>query len=94
MESRNYEDAGSRRTYYQPRTMKDFYHSKWTDYEKPKWYHPYNGLDWRSEYMYGKAIHNRNSNLPPRLQILINFLDSNRLLLYLVIFMIADFLRY
>ena len=34
--------------------MKDFYYTQWTDYKKPKWYHPYNGLDVRSEYLYRK----------------------------------------
>lgn len=38
-----YEDTTTRRSYYQPRTQTDFYHTKWTGYKKPDWYHPYNG---------------------------------------------------
>ena len=47
-----YQDSTSQANYYQPRKMVDPYHTKWSNFKKPKWYHPYNGRDWRAEYMY------------------------------------------
>ena len=47
-----YEDTLSKRSYFQPKQQKDFYYTKWTGYRAPDWYHPYNGLDARSEFLY------------------------------------------
>ena len=56
-DSKIYQDEFTGKTYYQPRTITDFYHTKWTGYQKPKWFHPYNGHDVRSEYLYRKKLH-------------------------------------
>lgn len=49
-----YSQKYGKRNFYVTRQMKDFYHTQWTDFKKPKWYHPYNGYDIRSQYLYRK----------------------------------------
>lgn len=61
-----------RKNYYVGRQIKDFYHTQWTDYKKPDWYHPYNGHDVRSQYLYRKKQDDRMWSMPPYLDI---FLD-------------------
>ena len=88
-----YEDKTTNRNYYQPRTMTDFYYTKWTGYKKPDWYHPYNGRDVRSEYLYRRKLHERGLNIPPWLDIAIEYMDVNRLFFYLLLFFIGDIIR-
>lgn len=73
--------------------MSDFYHTKWTGYKKPDWYHPYNGIDVRSEYLYRKKLHDRYWYIPPWVDIAIEFLELNRLILYLLLFFCGDIIR-
>src|SRR5690606_24847970 len=56
-----------RKNYYVTRQMTDFYHTQWTDYKKPDWYHPYGGHDVRSQYLYRKKQDERAWLLPPYL---------------------------
>ena len=88
-----YEDATTHRQYYQPRTMKDFYHTKWTGYQKPKWFHPYNGIDVRSEYLYRKKLHDRYWYIPPWFDIAFEFIELNRLFVYIILFFLGDAIR-
>ena len=88
-----YEDATSERSYYQPRTMTDFYHTKWTGYKKPKWFHPYNGHDVRSEYLYRKKLHDRYWYIPPWFDIAMEFIELNRLFFYVILFYMGDAIR-
>lgn len=74
--------------------MKDFYHTKWTGYKKPKWFHPYNGHDVRSEYLYRKILHDRNWYVPPWIDIVLEFIEYNRLFLYLILFFMGDAVRF
>lgn len=93
METSKYEEASTKRTYYQPKTIKDFYHTKWTDFARPKNWHPFDGKDFKSEYLHAKGIRNRTLYAPPRLQIILNKLDSNRLIVYLVLIFGFEALR-
>lgn len=88
-----YTDATSNRTYYQPRTQTDFYHTKWTGYQKPKWFHPYNGYDVRSEYIYRKKLHDRFWYIPPWVDIVLERIEMNRLIIYIVAFFLGDAIR-
>mmetsp|Transcript_30913 Transcript_30913/g.35307 ORF Transcript_30913/g.35307 Transcript_30913/m.35307 type:complete len:127 (-) Transcript_30913:342-722(-) len=72
VKDRVYSQKIGRSNYYVGRQMKDFYHTQWTDFKKPKWYHPYNGLDFRSEYLYMKKDGIDTGVVPPYLDI---FLD-------------------
>ena len=83
----------SRKSYYQPRTIKDFYHNKWTGYKKPKGFHPYNGNDVRSEYLYRKKLHDRYWYIPPWVDITLELIELNRLFLYILFFFLGDLLR-
>ena len=80
-----YEDQTSNRTYVQPRTKKDFYYNKWTDFKAPDWYHPYNGTDARSEFLYLR----KNANTSPYIEMTKDWMDKNRLFLYLGGFLLA-----
>jgi hypothetical protein len=71
----------------QPRTQTDFYHTKWTGYKKPDWYHPYNGHDGRSEYLYRKTV---NSYLSPRIEIALESVERWRLWVYLGLFVVYN----
>jgi hypothetical protein len=73
--------------------MKDFYHTKWTGYQKPKWFHPYNGIDVRSEYLYRKKLHDRYWYIPPWFDIAFEFIELNRLFVYIVLFFLGDAIR-
>lgn len=83
LDSHTFEDSTSKKNYFQPRTQTDFYHTKWTDYKKPDWYHPLNGLDGRSEYLYRKTV---NSWIPPVVEIVILKLEGYRLYIYMLLF--------
>jgi hypothetical protein len=83
LDSHTFEDSTSKKNYFQPRTQTDFYHTKWTDYKKPDWYHPLNGLDGRSEYLYRKTV---NSWIPPVVEIAILKVEGYRLYLYMLLF--------
>lgn len=74
--------------------MTDFYHTKWTDYKKPDWYHPYNGKDVRSEYLYRKKLHDKFFYIPPWVDITLEFIELNRFFFYVVFFCFAEFMRY
>jgi hypothetical protein len=89
-----YTDPSSSRGYFQPRTIKDFYHNKWTNFKKPKWFHPYNGWDVRSEYIYRKKLHDRFWYIPPWLDIALEFIEMNRLLIYIILFFMGDAIRF
>lgn len=88
-----YADATHSRSYHQPRTIKDFYHNKWTNYTKPKWFHPYNGWDVRSEYIYRKKSHDGHWYVPPRVDIVMEFIELNRLFFYILFFFMGDLIR-
>ena len=77
-----YEDKVSNRSYFQPKQQTDFYYTKWTGYKKPDWYHPYNGLDARSEFLYLR----RNAGIWPRIDQAYEYFELNRLMAYLAIF--------
>ena len=62
--------------------MSDPYHTKWSGYKKPDWYHPYNGTDWRSEYMYSR----RDRNVPVYLEWADEAISNNRFIFYLTLF--------
>ena len=83
LDQSTFEDSTSKKNYFQPRTQTDFYHTKWTGYKKPDWYHPYNGIDNRSEYLYTKRI---NTVFSPRQDIALEYLESRRLAVYLALF--------
>lgn len=92
-DSKIYQDEFTGKTYYQPRTITDFYHTKWTGYQKPKWFHPYNGHDVRSEYLYRKKLHDQYWYVPPVVDIVIEFIEINRFFFYLLLFISADLVR-
>lgn len=73
--------------------MKDFYHTKWTGYKKPKWFHPYNGHDVRSEYLYRKKLHDRYWYIPPWVDIVLEFIELNRFFFYIILFFMGDAIR-
>ena len=83
LDSNTFEDSTSKKNYFQPRTQTDFYHTKWTDYKKPDWYHPLNGRDGRSEYLYRKTV---NHWIPPVVEIFILQVEGYRLYLYVLLF--------
>ena len=68
------------------RTQTDFYHTKWSDYKKPDWYHPYNGLDWRSEYLYTKRDDDLTGVMSPRMLITLDLVNNYRFYVYLALF--------
>ncbi|CDW75445.1 UNKNOWN [Stylonychia lemnae] len=88
-----YQDEFTGKTYYQPRTITDFYHTKWTGYKKPDWYHPYNGQDVRSEYLYRKKLHDKYWYIPPWVDIVVEFVELNRFFFYLMLFFAGDLIR-
>eukprot|EP00347_Sterkiella_histriomuscorum_P002525 403367816 len=88
-----YSDEFTGKTYYQPRTITDFYHTKWTGYKKPDWFHPYNGHDVRSEYLYRKKLHDQYWYIPPVVDIVVEFIEINRFFFYLLIFFAGDLVR-
>ena len=79
-----------RKNYYVTRQMKDFYHTQWTDYKKPDWYHPYNGHDVRSQYLYRKKNDDRAWFIPPYLDIALDWAEVNRIYIYFILFFIGD----
>ena len=81
-----YEDTTAKRSYFQPKQQKDFYHTKWTNYQKPDWYHPYNGIDARSEFLYMR----KNSDYMPWWDQTRNQISDNRLLLYISVFLLYN----
>lgn len=83
-----------RKNYYVGRQMKDFYHTQWTDYKKPDWYHPYNGYDVRSQYLYRKKQDDRMWDLPPYVDIAYEYVEEYRIYLYLLLFLIGDVYRF
>ena len=90
MDSRMYEDTTSLRNHFQPRTQKDFYNTKWTNYQKPKWYHPYNGFNVRDEYIYRKKDTDRAFAVAPHVDIILDWSDAHRLWLYLAAFAVFN----
>jgi hypothetical protein len=79
-----------RKNYYVGRQMTDFYHTQWTDYKKPHWYHPYNGYDVRSQYLYRKKQDDRMWDLPPYVDIAFEYIEEYRIYLYLLAFAMID----
>ena len=55
LDSATYEDSATKANYYQPKTQKDFYHTKWTDYKTPDNYDPLDGTNIRDEYLYRRT---------------------------------------
>jgi len=84
LDQHTFEDATSKKNYFQPRTQTDFYHTKWTGYKKPDWYDPYNGLDGRSEYLYRKTV---NHVLSPKAEMTLEWCEKRRFLIYLGLFL-------
>ena len=85
-----YEQKLGRKNYYVGKQMTDFYHTQWTDYKKPDWYHPYNGHDVRSQYLYRKKTDERAWALPPYLDIFLDWLEVNRIYIYFLMFFLGD----
>jgi len=86
VDSKTYEDSTSKSNYVFVRQQTDFYHTKWSNYEKPDWYHPYNGRDFRSEYLYTRRSDDLAMALPPHVLIAVDFFDRYRPYIYLVLF--------
>ena len=83
VDSKTYEDnSRAKSNYVYVRQQTDFYHTKWSDYKKPDWYHPYNGRDARSEFLYTR----QTDGLPPYMSIAFEFFDKYRPYIYLVLF--------
>lgn len=85
-----YEDKLGGRQYYSGKKITDFYHNQWTGYKKPDWYHPYNGIDVRSQYLYRKWTDDWAWFLPPYLDMALYWIEGNRMWLYLAAFLIID----
>ena len=85
-DSSRYEDTTSSKSYYQPKQQRDFYYTKWTDYKQPDWYHPYNGLDARSEFLYFR----KNAISWPRIDQIYDWIENNRFETYLIIFALIN----
>ena len=83
LDAQTFENSTTKANYIQPRTITDFYYTKWTGYKAPEWYHPYNGTDNRSEYLYRKTV---NTVFSPRQDMALDKLEVYRLLLYLALF--------
>jgi len=88
-----YSQKLGRKNYYVSRDIKDFYYNQWTDYKKPNWYHPYNGYDVRSQYLYRKKQDERMWSLPPYLDIFLEKAEENRIFIYLLLFFLGDMIR-
>ena len=84
--SETYEDSTSKSNYFHVRQQTDFHHTKWSDYKKPEWYHPYNGRDWRSEYLYTRRDDEMSEVFSPRMLIAYDFFDKYRPYIYLILF--------
>ena len=82
MDQTTYQDSTSKSNYFTVRTQSDPYHTKWSDYKKPAWYHPYNGRDWRAEYMYTR----KDNDGSPYLMMVIDFFENYRPYIYLALF--------
>lgn len=82
-----------RKNYYVTRQMKDFYHTQWTDYKKPSWYHPYGGHDVRSQYLYRKKNDERAWFVPPYIDIFLDWWEVNRIYIYFLLFFLGDLYR-
>ena len=68
------------------RTQTDFHHTKWSNYQKPKGYHPYNGRDGRSEYLYTKRADAMAHAFPPHVVIAFDALSNYRPYIYMLLF--------
>lgn len=90
MDSTTYQDSNTQSNYFQVRTQRDFYYTKWSDYKKPEWYHPYNGRDWRSEYLYTKREDEFSGAFSPRILITVDFCNKYRAYLYLGLFALSQ----
>ena len=90
MDSTTYQDSTSQSNYTMVRTQKDFYHTKWSNYKKPEWYHPYNGLDWRSEYLYTKRDDDMSDSMSPYRWKALDFANNYRPYLYLLLFGVSQ----
>ena len=82
MDSNSYQDSTTKSNYFKTRTMSDPHYTKWSDYKKPEWYHPYNGKDWRAEYMYTR----QDNDDSPYMVMAENFFGKYRAFLYLLLF--------
>jgi len=83
LDQSTYADSISNKNYMQPRTQTDFYHTKWTGYKKPDWYHPFNGRDARSEYLYRKTV---NTVISPYTEMFLEKCEGYRFYIYLALF--------
>ena len=81
-----YHDANKQSNHFKVRTQTDWHHTKWSGYKKPEGYHPYNGKDWRSEYLYTKRDDDASSVFSPRVLMSYDFLDNYRPYVYLFLF--------
>ena len=86
MDSTTYQDPTTKNSYIHIRTQTDWHHTKWSNYKKPEGYHPYNGMDWRSEYLYTKRDDNFSSQAPPHVVIATDFVNNYRAYFYLLLF--------
>ena len=89
-----YADKLGGRQYYKQRKMSDFYHTKWTGYEKPKWYHPYNGYDVRSQYLYRQRNDDEAWYTAPYEDMARDYVRRNRLIFWIAFFFCADIARW
>lgn len=86
MDSAAYQDSTTKSNYIHIRQQTDWHHTKWSGYKKPENYHPYNGMDFRSEYLYTRRDDENSTYISPRKLMALEFADNYRFYIYLGLF--------
>lgn len=71
-----------------PRTIKNFYFDKWSDYKIPKWSNMRTGMDYKSEYIFREK--DEDLDLSHRTNWLIKFIKRYRFVFYALILFGVD----
>jgi hypothetical protein len=82
-----YSNKYGKRVMRGPRTIKNFYWDKWSNFKTPKWSNLSTGMDFKAEYM-----HRNNENLdePHRETVIKNWIFRYRLVFYILFLVSFD----
>lgn len=90
LDQATYEDSSTKQNYFQPKTQKDFYYTKWTDFKKPENYDPMDGTNIRDEYIYRRPKEDWQWVVPARFDRVIKAIEeTNRLFIWLGLFAVS-----
>ena len=90
LDQSTYEDSATKQNYFQPKTQKDFYYTKWTGYQAPENYNPFDGSNIRDEYIYRRPKSEREWAMSGRFDFIFKRLEeTNRLFIWLGLYAVS-----